>query len=178
MAHLNYVVVDVETTGLNHLYDKIIQLAHATYDHTGALVDSGAFFLKGSQITSKTTELTGITQDELDRFGVTDPQGTKEWHRVIWNAKPCAVLGYNIINFDWPFIQTWLQKHHPGKFKHPPVNRLIDVMHEVGNYFGTRKWIKQAEAATKLKILFKEEELHNAIADIKLCWKIYEAMTW
>ncbi|MDR0921767.1 MAG: PolC-type DNA polymerase III [Lactobacillales bacterium] len=59
----NYVVFDVETTGLSAVYNNLIQIA-ATKMHKGNVIDEFDEFLNpGHPLSSFTTNLTGITDD-------------------------------------------------------------------------------------------------------------------
>ncbi|HET7578471.1 MAG TPA: PolC-type DNA polymerase III [Bacillales bacterium] len=61
-----YVVFDVETTGLSAVYDKIIELA-AVKVKNGEIIDRFERFANPHQpLSSKTTELTGITDDMVE----------------------------------------------------------------------------------------------------------------
>ena len=57
----NYVVIDIETTGLTPLYDEIIEFAAIKIEND-SIVDSYSTLIKPSQpISSFITSLTGIT---------------------------------------------------------------------------------------------------------------------
>ncbi len=73
-------------------------------------------------------------------------------------------------------IQNWMHHHNPGKFKHPPIQKLIDVMHMASAHFKTRRWLKLENLAQALDVPYSKEDLHDALGDAELTWKCYVKM--
>jgi DNA polymerase III epsilon subunit-like protein len=66
-----------------------------------------------------------------------------------------------------------MERFYSGRFKQPPVVRLVDTMHLASVKWKTKKWLKLEECARRLDILFNKEQLHNAIEDVKLTKEVY-----
>lgn len=172
----NYIVIDIETTGLDTTKDVPIQLAYEVISlDSGYYVyrSKGSFYVKiHGKLDKKITEITGIEDSTLQEEGVIPRDAAANYHSLIWTHWPAWLVGYNIVNFDFPIIQNWLSKYTPGRFKHPPLLGIVDVMFVCYGEFGQRKWPKLVDAGQRLKIDFDPKELHDARADVSLTWKI------
>ena len=176
-------MMDIETTGLDLIKSRPIQFAFEIYQKKSHVIGSGynliaerMFYIKQSKpLPTKTIELTGITDEILDRKGLSNTQATDYYHSLIWTHQPAIIVGYNFINFDFPIIQNWLFQFRLGNFKHPPSCAILDVMHLYSMYARTTKWIKLSQAAKELSIT-PEGKLHNAQTDVSLTWQIYTAI--
>ena len=116
----------------------------------------------------------GITK--IEKEGKSLAWFAKVWKNIVWRYQPARLLGYNLINFDLPILQRLLQQYGTGKFKHPPLEGVVDVMFLTQRFFQTRKWPKLSEAMNRLNISYKEEDLHDALTDVKMTWAVYEAL--
>lgn len=76
----SYTVYDVETTGFSNMDDELIEIG-ATKFVNGEVVERFQRFIKPSKpIPEHITELTGITQEEVDDEGTTLKQAVEEFH--------------------------------------------------------------------------------------------------
>jgi DNA polymerase III alpha subunit (gram-positive type) len=174
---MNYLVCDIETSGLDLINDVPVQLAYEIHNgNTDKLIKLGSFYMKPPKpLSEEVQKVHGITNEFLDSPGVlTLAQGAGIYEQLFWNYRPIMIVGYNIINFDFPMIQNWLLRHNPKAFKHPPCITIIDVMHLASLYFKTFKWPKLSVAAKDLDIPFDKEELHNASGDVRLTWEVFK----
>lgn len=95
-----YVILDVETTGLDSVTDKIIQLSAIKYSAQGAPIDTYDTYLNpGVHIPSKITKITGIT-DATVRNAPTVEQVSKQFLSFISDL---LLVGYNV-TFDLRFL--------------------------------------------------------------------------
>src|SRR5690606_5579799 len=114
-----YVVFDVETTGLSAIYDTIIELA-AVKIHNGEIIDRFESFANPHHPLSATTiELTGIT-DDLVRNAPEDPDVLKKF--LEWTGD--AILVAHNAAFDMGFINTGYQRMGLGKTTNPVIDTL------------------------------------------------------
>ena len=170
------IVIDIETTGLNKLVDTPIQIAWNTLKEK-KLVEEGSFYINpGFPLSSIITRITGITQETLVERGYGNGPATRKYMDLIWKWQPCTLVGHNLISFDFPILHNWMERFYKGKFKQPPVVKLIDTMHLASIKWKTKKWFKLEECGKKLDILFNKEQLHNAIEDVKLTKEVYLAL--
>lgn len=102
----DYVVIDLEMTGLNPKTDKILELA-AVRVRGGQEVDSFSVIVNPQvPVSEKITELTGITQAEADAGAPLD-----ETVAVFLEFLGTDVLvGQNVI-FDYSFLKQWAVNH-------------------------------------------------------------------
>ena len=170
-----FMAMDIETTGLDIYKDQPIQLAHSVHDEAGTLVDEGVMYINPEKpLPEIITEITGITDDILKEKGLSNISAISRWQRFVWDYQPCTLIGYNLINFDFPMIQNWINNFCNDRFKFPPIHQIYDVMHMVSDHFKTRKWIKLADAGKRLGIKFDADSLHDALTDIKLTKQVYD----
>lgn len=171
------IIVDTETTGLDKQKDSPIQIAFCVMNMRKP-IEEGTFLIRSTNHLDHTiTELTGITQRDLNERGYSNATATKKWMDFIWKWQPCSLVGHNLINFDFPIIFNWMDRHFQGHFKHPPVTSLVDTMHLCSTFFGVKKWLRLEDCASRLSIKFDRSKLHNALEDVALTRAVYLAIT-
>jgi len=178
------IVIDIETTGLDKLVDTPIQIAWTvltvwtTAPFPGRKVlEEGSFYIRPEKLLREIiTRKTGITQETLNSKGYNNVPATRKYMDLIWKYQPCTLVGHNLISFDYPILHNWMERYYRGKFKQPPIVKLVDTMHLASIKFKTTKWLKLEECAKRLDILFNKEQLHNAIEDVKLTKAVYLAL--
>lgn len=115
----DYVVFDIETSGLNPKKDKIIEIGAIKYkdnkkiDEFSYLIDSE---IKLNQII---TDVTGITDDDLkgkDKIDVVLP-------KFLDFIEDYTIIGHNV-KFDYDFIEANITKLHLKHLK----NRIVDTL--------------------------------------------------
>lgn len=96
----DYVSVDIETTGVNAKWNKIIEIG-ALKVRDGEVVDTFSKLINpGVEITSFITKLTGITNDMLTG----QPEVEEVLPEFVEFAKDDYLLGHNIM-FDYGFLK-------------------------------------------------------------------------
>lgn len=100
--HASYVILDTETTGLNPLLDKIIQLSAIKYDSTGAPVDFYNTYLNpGRPIPAGASRVNGITDDMVSIA----PKAEEVHDAFLSFLEESLIVGYNV-NFDLRFLYS------------------------------------------------------------------------
>lgn len=174
---MNFVTLDLETTGVNVQEDTPIQFAWTVHNDEFIRIDHEKFLVRGGKrVSDYIVKLTGITNEDIEQYGVSPSVAAASYNGLIWQRQPVALLGYNLINFDLPMLQNFLFRHVTGKFKFPPISVIYDVMFLCRDHFGGRKWPKLADSAKKLGIGFSESDLHDALADVKLTWEVFRRL--
>ncbi|MBS4198992.1 PolC-type DNA polymerase III [Bacillus sp. FJAT-49732] len=114
-----YIVFDVETTGLSAIYDTIIELA-AVKIRNGEVVDKFESFANPHHPLSATTiELTGITDDM-----VKDAPEVEDMLQKFYEWSEDAIYVAHNATFDMGFLNTGFQKIGVGKSKNPVIDTL------------------------------------------------------
>ncbi|MBR7552926.1 PolC-type DNA polymerase III [Allobacillus sp. GCM10007491] len=115
----NYIVFDVETTGLSANFDKIIELA-AVKVHQGEIVDRFERFANPHQKLSDTTiNLTGIT-DDMVKDAPEIEEVMKDFHQ--W-CEQDILVAHNA-SFDIGFINAAYQRMGIEKVSNPVIDTL------------------------------------------------------
>ena len=96
----SYVCVDLETTGLNPKYEKIIEIG-AVKVMEGQVIDTFSTFVNpGRKLEERTCELTGITQKQVDEA----PYIEDVLPKFLEFCGDFALLGHRIL-FDYSFLK-------------------------------------------------------------------------
>lgn len=155
--------LDVETTGLDKVKDRVIELGVCLYstsqkkylDSVGQLVQSD-----GVPVTAEITGITGITQAAVDKFGYDPKDSFNTLVEFITQAD--AVIGHNIRYFDWPVIENWAQRLGT---KLPHV-LLVDTMEDIPGVEGEQLITMCAKKG------FVNPEQHSALNDAQATMKL------
>ncbi|SET40613.1 DNA polymerase-3 subunit alpha [Salinibacillus kushneri] len=114
-----YVVYDVETTGLSAVYDTIIELA-AVKVKNGEIVDRfEAFANPHHPLSETTTELTGITDDMVQDAPEVD-EVLEDFHTWMGDS----ILVAHNASFDMGFLNAGLKKIGKEKASNPVIDTL------------------------------------------------------
>ena len=156
----DYIVFDLETTGLNPEESEIIEIGAIKY-HGGIEVERFHTYVKpDSPITSKITKINGITNSmvkdapKIDTAIKSFENFVESMHLVAHNA-----------SFDMGFIQTNMNHYHETTFE----NTVIDTLTLARKYIETPN-----HKLETLKNHFKVNVgSHNAIDDCVVCGKVY-----
>ncbi|MEG0293374.1 PolC-type DNA polymerase III [Enterococcus sp.] len=119
LTDANYVVFDVETTGLSAVYDTIIELA-AVKMNKGNIEQTFEEFIDPGHPLSKTTiELTGIT-DEMVRGSKSEETVIRAFHEF---TKDCILVAHNA-SFDMGFLNMTYKKYGLPEAENPVIDTL------------------------------------------------------
>lgn len=164
----NYVVLDIETTGLSPFQNEIIELS-ALRIVDGKIQDECSMLVKPlGTLNYFITNLTGITQQMLSNApGI--KEALEEFTEFVSNS---IIIGHNI-NFDIKFIDTKRQESHNLPFD----NDFIDTLTLA------RKHLPQLKSK-KLEFIAKHFNLetkgmHRGLKDCKVtnhCYREFAAM--
>lgn len=114
-----FVVFDVETTGLSAIYDTIIELA-AVKIRGGEIVDTFESFANPHHPLSNTTiDLTGITDEMVQNA----PDIDVVLHRFHEWTGDAIYVAHNA-SFDMGFLNTGYQRYDLGKSTNPVIDTL------------------------------------------------------
>lgn len=146
-----YVILDVETTGLNPSVDKIIQLSAIKYDTTGQPIDSYDTYLNpGIPIPTEASKVNRIT-DQM----VADAPRAEDVRDAFFDfLGDCLLVGYNT-TFDLKFIESAFD----GRFTGCPY---VDALSIARKSFDLPDYKLQTVAA---HVGFRSSRFHNSLVD-------------
>jgi DNA polymerase-3 subunit alpha (Gram-positive type) len=102
----DYVVIDMEMTGLSAKQNKVIEIG-AVRVRDGKVTDTLELFVNPKcRIPEKITELTGIT-DEMVKTGLPEDEAMEQLLSFIGED---VIVGQNV-NFDYSFLKQWEVNH-------------------------------------------------------------------
>jgi DNA polymerase III alpha subunit (gram-positive type) len=102
--------MDFETTGLDREADRIIEVGLILYS-TGqkkCLESSGYLVRSDVPVSERITQLTGITQAAVNKFGYESRNALESFLDLADQAE--AFVGQNIIQFDKLFLENWCRR--------------------------------------------------------------------
>lgn len=157
-----FVVYDLETTGLNQVTDKIIEIGAAKIKN-GAITECfSALVDPECVLPQKIVELTGITDaDVRGKPLIKDvmPDFFKFCHGAI-------MVGQNSMQFDWPFLRA---KAEPMNIYFE--NEQLDTLLLAKKFYP--EWGKYNLGTLAKKFGFVNEEAHRAVSDAVTTAKVF-----
>ena len=115
----NYCVVDIETTGLCHLKNEIIELSALKIDNNKVIGRYSSLIKPSTEIKWFITNLTGITNEMVSKERNIEIV-LKEFCEFVGNS---VVVGHNV-SFDLRFIEANCKKY----LNKPFVNDYCDTL--------------------------------------------------
>ena len=166
---MEYIVFDIETTGLDPIVSEIIQIGGIKVKD-GIIVSEFSELIKPSvPISGFITGLTGITnemvKDAEDEITVLT--------KFLGFIKGISYfMGHNIDDFDIPFINRRLEIHKLGKIR----KETIDTLKIAKRKISFRK-IENYKLDTLVNFFkINPDGLHRAVNDVKKTWEIYKKL--
>lgn len=112
MFDIRIIFFDTETSGLNCLNCKIIELAMLTVEN-GEIVDEYDEFIDiEEELDSKITDLTGITNEDLVEKGIYEDIVAEDLKEKL---TPGTFMIAHNAQFDLSFIYQLLKRHYPNE---------------------------------------------------------------
>lgn len=160
-----YVVIDIETTGLND-NDKIIELG-ALKIKEGEITEQLSQLIKcEGKLSDEIVKLTGITNEMLEAEGENLYNGLKMFINFCGKSK---LVGYNV-RFDMDFLQRECKANSFEQI----TNELIDVMKIVKRKNSDISGYSLASVAEYYKIDYLKK--HRALEDCLATYRIFEKL--
>lgn len=161
----NYVVIDIETTGLDVLCDEIIEVAAAKVEG-GIIVDKFTSLIKPeNRINNFIMGLTGINNEMVE----TAPPAEVALQSFVDFVGDSLLIGHNV-TFDINFLYDNCQK----KIGHNLSNNFLDTLRLSRMLFVQEKQHKLADLINRFGIGRVVE--HRALGDVLQTQKCYEYM--
>ncbi len=157
----SYVVVDIETDGLDFLKNSIVEIACIKVID-GKLKEFEKAIKLDSKLPQNIKKLTGLSDEYLEKNGVDEKQALTEFLEFIGEL---PVISYGN-NFDINFINQALDKNGLQTIK----NQSIDLMRCVKK---EKRFLENYKLQTVLNSYGIDKKLpHRALADAKLTYEL------
>ncbi len=157
ISNQEYIIFDIETTGLYPEYDDIIEFG-AIKIKNGNLYDKVQFFIKPTvAMSKKTVEITGINESDLIN-AIDQKTGLL---KIVEFFKDSILVAHNGINFDLNFINKKLEQYNLN----PISNTLIDTLIISRGINMNFKSHSLESICKKYKIKYDKDEAHRADYD-------------
>lgn len=158
----NYVVIDLEMTGLHPKNDAVLEVGAVKIRGKEAVDTLGFFVNAGRVLDEKVTELTGITQQMADS-GISPAEAIR---RVTEFTEGEILVGHNVI-FDYSFLKQ-LAVNERIPFERQAVDTL-----KLARKFLTLPEKKNLDSLCEYYGIEREKK-HRALEDALATWKLYE----
>ncbi len=164
LDHADYVVFDLETTGLSARYDRIIEFGATKYSH-GQETDNLDFFINPDRkLRDVIKNKTNITQEMVD-----SGRPIKEALKTILDYFGSAVIIDHNAAFDIGFLNEALKNNGLPQITNP----IIDTL-PLSRYMFPKQRSHTLEAVARtLGINYDETKVHRAIYDAKVLEAVY-----
>ena len=162
----NYILFDIETTGLSPVTDQIVELS-AVKVQSGEIVDEFSTLVNpGIHIPYTASSINGITDDMVkDAPGI--DQVITDFAAFVGDF---VLMGHNIIRFDFKFIQRDALKYLGREFQ----NDRVDTLWVANRYLPDLKSRSLQNLAYHYGISY--EGAHRALADCHINKKVYDRL--
>ncbi len=158
-----FVVLDIETTGLDFNRDHIIEIAAIYVENGEKKRIFSETIISPIPISSKITELTGLTDKTLNDNGKMIGEVLKSFLEFIGDA---PIVCHNAV-FDINFIQQALRKNNMVQLR----NKIIDTLPLARKKITEISGYKLENIAAYYKIV--HPALHRALPDCSLTFDIF-----
>lgn len=157
----SYVVVDIETDGLNEYENSIIEIGAIKVENSN-IYEFNHLIKIPKTLSKNIINLTGITQELINNEGKSMDIVLNEFLKFIGNLD---IVGYNV-DFDIRFINSELKKLGIEKLK----NNVYDLMKYVKN---EKLFLDNYKLQTVLQVYGIDEKIpHRALLDSKIIYKL------
>ena len=160
----DYVVIDLEMTGLNAKTDAILEVGAVRVRDGRQTETYGAILKCGRELSERVVELTGITP-EMAADGREPEEAMQEFFTFLGDD---VLVGQNVI-FDYSFLKQW-SVNHGQTFERNAVDTL-----KLARRFLPAEQKKDLESLCAC-FGVKRENAHRAFDDAYETWQVYEAL--
>lgn len=157
----NYVVIDIETDGLDENQNSIIEIG-AIKEENSKIHEFSSLIKIGKKLPKTITDLTGIKDADLEKNGQPLKNVLEEFKNFI---KDLPLVGYNI-NFDIRFINKALESLEMDRISNKSYDLLRYVKKE-------KKYLADYSLETVIKEYGINKKVpHRALEDSRLTYQL------
>ena len=162
-ASSDYVVIDVETTGVDYDCDRIIEVGLLKISQD-QIVDQFQCFVKCEKdIPEAVTKLTGITNEMIKSQGITEEEAFEQIQKFVGND---LIVGYHV-QFDVNFIQIMCERTG----KNMVIKKTKDVLQMARRKIDDLENFRLETVAAHFSL--DTTTMHRALEDCMLTYRIY-----
>ncbi|AGX89099.1 PolC-type DNA polymerase III [Mycoplasma parvum] len=167
-----YSIFDIETTGLNPLFDEIIEIYILKYSF-GTVIENYHSYIKcNTKLSKEIIELTHITEEQLNSLGRDKKEVLKEVSDFVAGT---ILMAHNGIEFDLPFLNSELRKSDLEILNNPILDtlKLCKALEDEKK----SKSYSLSAISKKMSLNIIEQKLHSSEYDTKCLaklWRIWE----
>ena len=162
----DYVVFDLETTGISCVYDEVVEIS-AVKVRGGKVVDEFSTLVNpGRHIPSGASQVNGIT-DQMVAYA---PRFVKVLQEFLDFTEGYPLVGHNIASFDMKFICRDAEKYYGSV----PVNDYIDTLPLARKHLPNLSHHKLTDLASYYGLT--TDGAHRALNDCRMNQQVYECM--
>lgn len=160
----DYVVIDLEMTGLNAKTDKILELGAVRVRDKKPVETFSEIVNPQTILSEKVIELTGITQEMADAGAELD-ETVSDFLRFLGND---LLVGQNLI-FDYGFLKQWAVNH-----KIPLEKKAVDTLKLARKFLPVEQKKDLESLCTYFEI--QRQNAHRALDDAVETAEIFEKL--
>lgn len=162
----DYVVFDLETTGVSSSYDEVIEISGVKVRNGQVIDEYTSLVNPGRSIPRGASEVNGIT-DDMVKNAPLFPEILMEFLGFLGDD---MLVGHNIHNFDMRFIYRDAERYY-GKV---PGNDYVDTLSVARNYLPQLSHYRLVDLALFYDISVKGA--HRALNDCRMNQQVYERL--
>ena len=167
LNHANYVVFDLETTGLSSRYDKIMQFG-AVRVEKGVVVSRCNIFVNPERhVPEKITEITGITDSKLEG----KPTIKEALPQILDYIKDSILVSHNA-SFDYNFLNEACKEYGYEEISNPVIDTLA-LSHYLFPYAARHSL---GALCSNMEINYNEDDAHLADYDAEVLNNVWLPM--
>ena len=162
----DYVVFDLETTGISRVYDEVVEIS-AVKVRGGKVVDEFSTLVNpGRHIPTGASQVNGIT----DQMVAHAPRFVKVLQEFLDFTEGYPLVGHNIASFDMKFICRDAEKYYGSV----PANDYVDTLPLARKHLPNLSHHKLTDLASYYGLT--TDGAHRALNDCRMNQQVYECM--
>ncbi|MCQ2800576.1 MAG: PolC-type DNA polymerase III, partial [Bacilli bacterium] len=162
-----YVVLDLETTGLNSAYNRIIEFGAVRVEHGIVTEEMDILINPEISLPKKIVEITNITDKMLEN----QPTIVEALPKIVSFIGDAVLVTHNA-DFDFSFLQQALKDNGFEQLKNP----VIDTLSLSRYLFPDSKNHRLGSLCRNMDVVYKEDEAHRANYDARVLNDVWQPM--
>ena len=167
LNHAKYVVLDLETTGLNCAYNRIIEFGAVRVENGIVTEEIDILINPECPLPKKIVEITGINDKMLEG----QPTIKEALPRIVDFIGDAILVTHNA-DFDFSFIQHALRRNGDQELTNP----VIDTLSLSRYLFPESKSHRLGSLCRNMEVVYNEDEAHRANYDARVLNDVWQPM--